>query len=107
MIQAKEWENTTISKGVIKDLLNKNLRGVTDRLLEAGRAIAQAQAAVAFRDGKKEGRREVVEDIIREIDEAPLGIRLATLEKVLGKWQTQLKERGKVALPREKEGVNE
>ena len=58
---AKNWQETTIADDVIKSLLNKNLMGVAERLSEAGKAIANAQAAVSFRDGRHSRDKEVDE----------------------------------------------
>lgn len=55
---------------------------------------AEIIAPTFFEEGRKAGVREVVEDINKEMSNAPMGLRLARFEKLLNKWKAKLKEWG-------------
>ena len=61
------------------------------------------QAKISFKSGKREGIREVIEDMNtvgaahqypRILWDTPMGHRLAEFERLLAKWQSQLKKGG-------------
>lgn len=87
-------KDTVMNDEKIKNIFNKmyvNNKGVYGHK-EVGKAIAEAQAQISFEAGKKEGRREVVEWIEKNVywrTDAPYK---STLDP--DKWQDQLKEWG-------------